>query len=144
MLTPRAVFERLGGFDERFFMYYEDVDLCRRVRDAGLEVVYFADAEIRHVGGRSAASAPTLTRHERLRSLMKYLAKRHGPARSRFFKAAFLPLLALRLAVDIPMDAGSALKYLLRGDRAKASDRVRRAGARLSLLCWGWVRVALA
>jgi GT2 family glycosyltransferase len=49
MLMPRLFFEELGGFDETFFMYGEDVDLCFRVKEAGKKVIYFADASITHL-----------------------------------------------------------------------------------------------
>ncbi len=53
MLMPRLFFEELGGFDETFFMYGEDIDLCFRVREAGKKVVYFAEASITHLKGAS-------------------------------------------------------------------------------------------
>jgi GT2 family glycosyltransferase len=43
----------LGGFDEQFFYYFEDMDLCRRVRQAGREIVYWPDVTITHLGGHS-------------------------------------------------------------------------------------------
>jgi GT2 family glycosyltransferase len=43
-----ALFRELGGFDRRFFMYYEDVDLCRRCWEKGRPVYYVPEAEIRH------------------------------------------------------------------------------------------------
>lgn len=60
-LMRRSLFERLGGFDESFFMVYEDVDLSYRARLAGARVWYAADAVVRHAGsaslGRASASA---------------------------------------------------------------------------------------
>jgi GT2 family glycosyltransferase len=58
MLVRRSAFEAIGGFDERFFLYCEDIDLCRRLRAAGHELRYVPDAAVRHVGG---ASAPRVT-----------------------------------------------------------------------------------
>ena len=48
----------VGGFDERFFLYEEDADLCRRVRAAGWQVVFTPTAEVRHARGLSMARAP--------------------------------------------------------------------------------------
>ena len=65
MLLPRTVLETLGGFDERFFMYCEDRDLCRRVRRLGLDVVYEPAATAVHDEGSSAPSwrmVPVLVR----------------------------------------------------------------------------------
>jgi GT2 family glycosyltransferase len=48
-----AVVKALGGFDEQFFYYYEDMDLCRRIRQAGYPILYVPDASITHLGGQS-------------------------------------------------------------------------------------------
>jgi GT2 family glycosyltransferase len=47
------VFRKVGGFDEDFFMFYEEVDLCKRILNSGLRVVYFPSAKIYHVGSVS-------------------------------------------------------------------------------------------
>jgi GT2 family glycosyltransferase len=60
-LIPRQLFDDLGGFDERFFMVYEDVDLSYRARLTGSRIWYAADAVVRHAGsatmGRASATA---------------------------------------------------------------------------------------
>lgn len=53
MVLPRDVWETLGGFDERYFMYCEDVDLCLRLRLAGLALVR-APVRVQHVGVRAS------------------------------------------------------------------------------------------
>lgn len=53
LLLPRAAWEQLGGFDERYFMYCEDVDLCLRLRLLGLALVR-ADAKVLHTGARAS------------------------------------------------------------------------------------------
>ena len=58
LLTRREVFDTLGGFDESFFLYWEDADFCRRAERLGWECVYLPLVSIRHAGGRSAASNP--------------------------------------------------------------------------------------
>lgn len=55
MLFRRKVYETIGGFDEKFFMYGEDLDFCKRVKDAGFKTVYVHSAEIIHFGGQSSA-----------------------------------------------------------------------------------------
>ena len=59
MLIRRSVLEEIGGFDERFFLYCEDKDLCRRTR-AGYDVRYEPRATVRHRGGASAPRARLL------------------------------------------------------------------------------------
>jgi GT2 family glycosyltransferase len=56
MLIRRAPFEAVGGFDERYFLYWEDADLCRRLRDRGWKTRYVPGAVVRHPGGASAAT----------------------------------------------------------------------------------------
>jgi GT2 family glycosyltransferase len=53
MFIQKEVFEKIGGFDENFFMYFEDIDLCKRVRLAGYKVLYFPEFTIKHFGGKS-------------------------------------------------------------------------------------------
>lgn len=53
MLVRRSAYEQIGGFDEQIFMYMEDVDLCRRLRENGWEVGYEPDAVVEHVMGHS-------------------------------------------------------------------------------------------
>ena len=55
MLIPRKTIEKVGLLDERYFMYFEDLDYCRRIRQAGLKVYYLPEAEIIHHHGKSAA-----------------------------------------------------------------------------------------
>ena len=54
LLVRRELLERIGGFDESFFMYCEDVDLCRRLWDLGRPVVYTPSVVCTHAGGASA------------------------------------------------------------------------------------------
>jgi N-acetylglucosaminyl-diphospho-decaprenol L-rhamnosyltransferase len=58
MAVRREVLEETGGFDGRFFMYFEDADLCRRVRGAGWLVYYVPGVEVVHQTGGSSRSRP--------------------------------------------------------------------------------------
>jgi GT2 family glycosyltransferase len=53
LLVRGNLLKSIGGFDERFFYYYEDMDLCRRIWQAGYAIVYLPDATITHLGGQS-------------------------------------------------------------------------------------------
>ena len=53
LFIRRDVFEKVGGFDESFFMYFEDMDLCRRVAETQKEVMYFPKITVKHYGGES-------------------------------------------------------------------------------------------
>jgi len=54
MLILRKIFEKVGLFDERYFMYFEDLDFCRRVKRAGFKVYYLPEVKILHHHGQSA------------------------------------------------------------------------------------------
>jgi GT2 family glycosyltransferase len=60
MLVRRAAFDAVGGFDERYFLYWEDADLCRRLRDAGHTIRYVPEARVEHAVGQSSRTAGQL------------------------------------------------------------------------------------
>lgn len=53
LMISKKLFDEINGFDEAFFMYGEDLDLCYRVKERGYKVIYFADAVITHLKGQS-------------------------------------------------------------------------------------------
>lgn len=57
MLMPRKVFEEVGGFDERYFLFMEDFDLCRKVWAAGYKVIYNPDFSAVHYHKRLSEGA---------------------------------------------------------------------------------------
>lgn len=48
MMLPRSLYESIGGFDDRYFLFMEDFDLCKKVRAEGLQVVYYPEAVVEH------------------------------------------------------------------------------------------------
>ncbi len=76
-LMRREAFDSVKGFDERYFMYFEDVDLGERVAKAGWQNVYVPDAEVTHIGGHSTARSSDRMLREHHRSAYRYLADRH-------------------------------------------------------------------
>jgi len=54
-LVPKATINQVGGLDERYFLYYEDVEYCRRLKKFGLPIYYFPKAQIMHVHGASGS-----------------------------------------------------------------------------------------
>jgi GT2 family glycosyltransferase len=75
MIIRKETFEQVGRFDERYFMYYEEVDLCKRLKDSGLRVIYYPGSQLIHLGGKSAKQIPAKTRFMMLRSLLLYFHK---------------------------------------------------------------------
>jgi GT2 family glycosyltransferase len=78
LLARREALAAVGGFDEDFFLYEEDVDLCRRLQQAGWAVVFTPEAEVVHHLGRSMEQAPDRARLEYLRSHLLYYRKHNG------------------------------------------------------------------
>ena len=84
-IIRKEVFDRMQGFDERFFLYAEEVDLCRRMKQAGYEVWYWPEIRVVHEGGASARSLPGHFSEQgaqltlwSLRSRFLYFRKHHG------------------------------------------------------------------
>jgi GT2 family glycosyltransferase len=77
LLVRRMDAAAAGGLDERFFMYTEDVDFCAAVRALGRRILFTPDVEVVHLRGRSAASAPAVTRDHYRRSQIAFYEKHH-------------------------------------------------------------------
>jgi N-acetylglucosaminyl-diphospho-decaprenol L-rhamnosyltransferase len=79
LLIRHSLFQELQGFDERFFVYYEDVDLCLRARQAGWSVVHCADGDAFHRGGGSSDHVRSLRLFYLLRSRIQFAHKHFEP-----------------------------------------------------------------
>lgn len=79
LLVRREVLDRIGLFDETFFLYFEETDLCRRAADAGWRTLYVRESEVTHIGSVSTGMK-TWTRIPSfwLESRWHYFAKTHG------------------------------------------------------------------
>jgi len=99
MLLRRTAFDAVGGFDPAYFMYAEDMDLCRRLTDAGWTSVYVPSAVVTHAGGHSTSRQAARMVAEHHRSLYRYLSRQYAGPRY----ALLRPLLAV----------GLFLRYLL-------------------------------
>jgi hypothetical protein len=108
-LVRREAFEAAGGFDETFFLYFEDIDLCRRIRREGWRLLFEPRARVVHIGGGSTAARPAEARFEYRRGQLRYYTK-HAPALSRFFLRLYL-----RAAV-----AAAGLRGGFRGPQGRA------------------------
>ena len=90
MVIRRADLEAVGGLDERYFMYNEDVDLCVELKQRGRGTLYVAGAEVLHYRGKSAPKNPELERHRQLSHVAYY--EKHLPG--------WAPLLRVYLKVS--------------------------------------------
>lgn len=109
-LVRKEVIDRVGLFDPRYFLYYEEVDHCRRVKAAGWKVVYLGGTSCVHLGGESAATVSAVSAAGRQISALQvesewlYLRKHHG-----------LPGVALHLVLTGLGDLILAAKAILKG-----------------------------
>ena len=79
MLLPKAVFEAVGGFDEGYFLHCEDLDLCRRVRDAGHAVLLAGGVRVLHAKGGSSRRRPLFVSWHKHRGMWRWF-RRFDPA----------------------------------------------------------------
>ena len=92
MMVRREAFEAVGGMDEQFFLYWEDADLCYRLRRAGWLTVYNPVAGVTHLTGRSSALARKQSLIAFHRSAFRYYFKHGGRLRRVISPVVFLAL----------------------------------------------------
>ena len=126
MLVRRVVLDAIGGFDEGFFMYSEELDLCHRAVDAGWRVVYFPQAVVTHYEGKSSEQV-VAARHIRFHtSRVRYVRKYHGTAAAEAVRAFLLLTFAFQWAEEgVKWLAG----WVVPSQRAKRAMRRERMTA---------------
>jgi len=102
MYVPRAVFERIGGFDESYFLHAEDLDLCRRVRDAGLRVTCVNGIKVLHGKGGSSRHRPLFVARHKHRGMWRWFVKFDPAARNPLLRATVWLGLWLHFAALLP------------------------------------------
>lgn len=109
-LIRREVLDRVGLFDPRYFLYYEEVDHCKRVKQAGWKIAYYPHTQVVHIGGESAKSVGKISEAGRqlsslqVESELLYLRKHYG-------LAGLLGHLGLVVLGDLIL----AIKHVLKG-----------------------------
>ena len=99
MLLPRALFERVGGFDTGYRLHAEDLDLCRRVRQAGGVVAVANDVRVLHVRGVSSRARPLFVEWHKHRGLWRYFRKFEAPRRGPLVRAAVFLAIFVRFTI---------------------------------------------
>ncbi|HSV95027.1 MAG TPA: hypothetical protein VLH94_03600, partial [Spirochaetia bacterium] len=110
MIIPKKIFDKVGGFDEKIFMYTEEMELCFRLSKLGFKTTYQISPAIIHLGGASGGSVFALTSEVKN---MIYFWKKHMPLWQ-------LPLIKLFFL------SGSLLRLLIFGI-IKGDEKARRA-----------------
>jgi len=132
IIRPEAL-RKVGLFDPDFFLYSEEVDLCKRIQNAGYKVMYWPDIVVIHIGGESSRQIKTLQMSSagaqlirwRMRSTLLYYRKHHG---AKAWLAKMLELTLLRL---------TSLRNSISSDpRRKERARVSRNMVRLMQQAW--------
>ncbi len=129
LMTRREVFEQVGGLDEAYFMYSEELDWCRRIKQAGWRIVYLPAAQIVHHVGKSSEQAATARHINFQRAKLRYFRKYHG----RWATAVLRLFLLLNYVWQLQLEVVKGLlghKRPLRWQRVKAYWQVIRSGLR--------------
>ena len=105
MYLSRATFERIGGFDEGYFLHAEDLDLCRRVRDAGLRVACVNAIKVEHGKGGSSRHRPLFVSWHKHRGMWRWFVKFDPAARNPLLRGLVWVGLWLHFAVLAPFNA---------------------------------------
>jgi GT2 family glycosyltransferase len=129
MLVPRRVVQTVGPLDADFFIYSEEADWCRRIRNAGYRCVFAPVARIRHRegGGKSTALIRPSMYIALQRSKLIYVRKHYGPVGRAFARMTLLSSMLARTAVF------GVASLVVRGSEARARFRLASAAVRFHI-----------
>ena len=139
LMMRMSVIEQVGRMDESFFMYYEEVDLCYRIKQAGWRVVFMPEAVITHLGGRSTGQIPVRKRIMAMASLLKFFRKHRGKFVTGVFNCVFKPAIIVR---DVMNVAAGAVTYIFaamvlnKKSREKSVEKVKKSTILLAKYSW--------
>jgi GT2 family glycosyltransferase len=130
MLVRKNVLDQCGYFDEKFFMYYEEVDLCKRIIDSEWGIVYLPDSKITHLGGKSSDQIPAKKQILATRSMLCYFKKHYTKTAFILFSIVFKFLFVLRNLVELVLSCLEFLFFALinAGKKNKALKKIKRYG----------------
>jgi len=127
MFVRRAVYAQVGGLDERFFMYSEELDWCLRAKQAGWRVVYFPYARVLHHEAKSSEQVAAQRDIYFHSSKVRYFKKHHGAAQGELLRYFLLAMFAFQW-----LEEGAKFllghKKELRAERMKAYAQVLKSG----------------
>jgi N-acetylglucosaminyl-diphospho-decaprenol L-rhamnosyltransferase len=100
LAVRRSAFEDVGGFDEAYFMYFEEVDLCRRLADAGWETHFVPGARVAHVGAASTSQVRASMAVQHFRSTLRFYRTHCRGPRLAFWVGTMRAKMLFRLVRD--------------------------------------------
>jgi GT2 family glycosyltransferase len=127
LLVRRDVIQQVGGLDEGFFMYSEELDWCRRIKQAGWKVMYLPDAKVIHHMGKSSDQVVAQRHIYFQTSKVRYFRKHHGPWAAGLVRIVLLALYLWQLMLEAVKGA-LGHKRELRRERVRAYWQVLRSG----------------
>jgi GT2 family glycosyltransferase len=101
MLLRRGAVNVVGGFDEGYFMYVEDVDLCWRLKQAGFEVGYYPGFELVHHIGRASEQQSLRMNYQHHKSMYRFFRKRYRGLKALFLKPIIITGLTARFLATL-------------------------------------------
>jgi GT2 family glycosyltransferase len=129
LMVRREVVEQVGPMDEGYFMYSEELDWCRRIKDAGWKVFFLPAARVVHHEGKSSEQAVTARHINFQRAKLRYFRKFHGPPAAALLRLFLLANYLWQLGLEAAKGA-LGLKRPLRWQRVRAYWQVLRSGLR--------------
>ncbi len=104
LMVRKEILDTIGGFDERFFMYCEDVDLCRRIDERGMKLYYCSEACVTHLtGGAEKQAVSSFGVLMRCESIAKLMGKYYGWSGFLAYRIAVVAAALIRLAACSPV-----------------------------------------
>jgi GT2 family glycosyltransferase len=131
LMARRTVYEQIGGLDEGYVMYSEELDWCHRAKAAGFGVAYLGTAQIVHHGGKSSEQASARKHISFQQSKLRYFRKFHGRPAAEFLRLALLLNYAAQLGEET-IKSAFGHKRALRQERIQTYWQVLRSGLKVS------------
>lgn len=129
LMTRPEVLAEVGPLDEEYFMYSEELDWCRRIKQAGWKVVYLPTAAIKHYVGKSSEQAVTERHINFQRAKLRYFRKYHGRSEANLLRVILLSNYLFQMVLEAAKGV-LGHKRALRWQRVRAYWEVIRTGLR--------------
>ncbi|RME31146.1 MAG: glycosyltransferase family 2 protein [Thermoflexia bacterium] len=128
LMARREAVDQVGPLDEGFFMYSEELDWCRRFRDAGWRVVYLPAAQVVHYGGKSSEQVLPARHIHFQASKIRYFRKHHGAVSAEVLRAVIVGNYLWQMGVE-------GAKWLLGHKRPMRAERLAAYRQVVRALC---------
>ncbi|MDE2750734.1 MAG: glycosyltransferase family 2 protein [Chloroflexota bacterium] len=132
LMMRREVYQAIGGLDEGYIMYSEELDYCRRAVLAGWRVCYHGGAQITHHGGKSSEQVAALKQIHFQTSKLRYFLKHHGYSHYLILRALLLLQFSWQLCLE-GVKGALGHKRDLRAQRVRVYWQVLRSGLKATL-----------